>query len=107
MSAAASRIAAKVGTSATKVAQASRPSPGPKAEASALQKRAKRDPELYSATLSINELIRATDPSDGNDRRLWDGWVSFWYYSQTLTKEAVNQADSETPHRHQTHIILI
>ncbi|KAL9038718.1 MAG: hypothetical protein Q9214_005169 [Letrouitia sp. 1 TL-2023] len=47
MSAAASRMAAKVGSSASRVAQASRPTPGKTIEKTVPRKAAKRDPELY------------------------------------------------------------
>ncbi|KAI4209460.1 MAG: hypothetical protein LQ351_007591 [Letrouitia transgressa] len=47
MSAVASRMAAKVGSSATRVAQASRPAQGKTTQKTVPRKAAKRDPELY------------------------------------------------------------
>lgn len=82
MSAAAGRMASKAGQAAGKIASKANEAGSGKGKDSALQKGAKRDPELYVRIdgywLKERLLTCGADPPHNHDRCLWHGWLSFW-----------------------------
>ena len=81
MSAAAGRAASKAGQAVGRAATKANEAGGKKGSDNALNKFAKKDPELYVRSKEIVSQTRTdsmVDPPHNHDWRLWHGWLSLW-----------------------------